>query len=75
MSSYKKQMIKSLILVIIIIGIACISTYYIYNKFHKSRSIDYSSESLDITLPKLNLVKKSFIYMNKTCRLKNNKFS
>ena len=49
MSSYKKQMIKSLILVIIIIGIACISTYYIYNKFHKSRSIDYSSESLDIT--------------------------
>lgn len=49
MSKYKKQMIKNLILVILIIGVACVSTYYIYNKFHKSRSIDYSSESLDIT--------------------------
>lgn len=49
MSKLKKEMIKSLILVLIIIGIACISTYNIYNKFHKSRSIDYSSESLDIT--------------------------
>ena len=49
MSKLKKEMIKSFILVLIIIGIACISTYNIYNKFHKSRSIDYSSESLDIT--------------------------
>lgn len=48
-NNYKKQMIKNIILILIIIGIACISTYYIYNKFHKSRSIDYSSESLDIT--------------------------
>ena len=48
-NNYKKEMLKSLILVIIIIGIACVSTYYIYNKFHQSRGIDYTSESLNIT--------------------------
>jgi hypothetical protein len=45
----KKMLIKNVFKITIIILFACLSTYFIYNKFHNDRRVDYSSESLDIT--------------------------
>lgn len=47
--SRKKELIKNVVLITVILSIAVISTYYIYNKFDNSEIVDYSSESLDIT--------------------------
>lgn len=44
----KKALIKNIIKVVIIILFACLCTYFIYDKFHNDRHVDYSSESLDI---------------------------
>lgn len=44
----KKVLIKNIIKITIIILFACLSTYLIYNKFHNDKTIDYSSESLDV---------------------------
>ena len=46
---YKKQRIKSAIIICCILAIAIFATHYIYYKFQNERNIDYSSESLDIT--------------------------
>lgn len=46
---YKKQRIKSAIIICFIFAIAICATHYIYYKFQNERNIDYSSESLDIT--------------------------
>lgn len=45
----KKEIIKNTIYITFILLLAVISTYYIYNKFQKNRSIDFNSASLDIT--------------------------
>ena len=45
----KKQIMKTAIYMFFILGIAIFSTYYIYNKFQGDRSIDFNSESLDVT--------------------------
>lgn len=50
----KKEIIKNTILITIILSIAVFSTYYIYNKFNDIETIDYSSESLDITFHEKN---------------------
>lgn len=44
----KKQLIKSGIIIIGILLIAIVSTYYIYYKFNDDHNIDYNSKSLDI---------------------------
>ena len=44
----KKELIKNGIIIGIIILIACFFTYKIYYKFHGERSVDFSSDSLDI---------------------------
>ena len=50
MSSYKKSLIKNLLYVSLIVLIACLATYKIYDKFHTERSTNYttSSKALDI---------------------------
>lgn len=45
----KKEIIKNLVYISLILMIALISTYHIYNKFQGDRSIDFNSDSLDIT--------------------------
>ena len=45
----KKLIVKNVIIIGIIILVACFFTYKIYNRFHKERSVDYTSSSLDIT--------------------------
>ena len=45
----KKEIIKNTVYITFILLLAVISTYYIYNKFQKNRSIDFNSASLDIT--------------------------
>ena len=45
----KKDIIRTLIYVFFILGLAVFSTYYIYNKFQGDRNIDFNSESLDVT--------------------------
>ena len=45
----KKEIIKNVVYIFFILLIAVISTYYIYNKFQDDRSIDFNSESLDVT--------------------------
>lgn len=45
----KRELIKNVVLMAMILSIAIISTYYIYNKFDNSEVVDYTSESLDIT--------------------------
>lgn len=45
----KRELIKNVVLMTMILSIAIISTYYIYNKFDNSEVVDYTSESLDIT--------------------------
>lgn len=49
MYNRKKELIKNVVLITLILLIAVVSTYYIYNKFDNSEIVDYSSESLDIT--------------------------
>lgn len=44
----KKEIIKNIVLISLILFIAVFSTYYIYEKFNNDGVIDYSSESLDI---------------------------
>lgn len=50
----KKEIIKNTILITIILCLAVFSTYYIYNKFSDTETIDYSSDSLDITFHEKN---------------------
>lgn len=50
----RKEIIKNIILISLIIFIAVFSTYYIYNKFNDTETIDYSSDSLDITFHEKN---------------------
>ena len=45
----KKELIKNIVYITFILLIAIISTYYIYYRFQDSRSIDFNSESLDVT--------------------------
>lgn len=45
----KKEMIKNTVYITFILLLAVISTYFIYNKFQKNRSIDFNSDSLDVT--------------------------
>lgn len=49
MYNRKKELIKNVVLISLILLIAVVSTYHIYNKFDNSEIVDYSSESLDIT--------------------------
>lgn len=52
LKQYRKEMIKNIVIIGIILFIAVFSTYYIYNSFSsESEVIDYSSTSLDITFP------------------------
>ncbi len=44
----KKERLKNIIYITIILLIAIFSTYKIYYKFKEERNIDYSSESLDV---------------------------
>ena len=44
----KKELIKNGLIIGIIILFACFVTYKIYDKFHNDRSVDYSSQSLDV---------------------------
>ena len=50
----KREIIKNTILITIILCLAVFSTYYIYNKFSDTETIDYSSDSLDITFHEKN---------------------
>lgn len=45
----KKEILKNVIYITVILMIAVLSTYYIYDKFQVSRDIDFNSKSLDIT--------------------------
>ena len=45
----RKEIIKNVVYISFILLIAVVSTYYIYDKFQDSRSIDFNSESLDVT--------------------------
>ena len=47
--NYRKQRIKSALIICFILALAIFATHHIYYKFQNERSIDYSSESLDIT--------------------------
>ena len=46
---YRKQRIKSTIIICFILALAVFATHHIYYKFQNERNTDYSSESLDIT--------------------------
>lgn len=48
-NSLRKEKIKNIIIIGLILFIAVFSTYYIYHLFNNTENIDYSSESLDIT--------------------------
>lgn len=50
----KKQLIKSFTYIFFILLLAVVSTYLIYNKFQDNRSIDFNSESLDVTYHELS---------------------
>lgn len=45
----KKEIIKNVVYIGIILAIAIVSTYYIYDKFQVNRNIDTNSEVLDVT--------------------------
>lgn len=51
LKQYRKEMIKNVIIIGVILFIAIFSTYHIYYAFSDSEIIDYSSTSLDITFP------------------------
>ena len=44
----KKELLKNILIISFILGIAVVSTHYIYYKFHSEREVDYNSKSLDI---------------------------
>lgn len=46
---YKKEMIKNVIIIGIILFIAIFSTYHIYYSFGETKEVDFSSKSLDIS--------------------------
>lgn len=45
----RREFIKNTIYISVILLIAIVSTYYIYNRFQENRNIDFNSESLDVT--------------------------
>lgn len=45
----RKEMIKNTVYITFILLLAVVSTYIIYNKFQKTRSVDFNSDSLDVT--------------------------
>ena len=47
--NYRKQRLKSAIIICFILALAIFATHHIYYKFQNERNTDYSSESLDIT--------------------------
>ena len=47
--SQKKEWARNAIYIFFILLLAVISTHYIYFKFQEDRSVDYSSDSLDVT--------------------------
>lgn len=47
--NYRKQRIKSALIICFILVLAIFATHHIYYKFQNERNTDYSSESLDIT--------------------------
>ena len=47
--NYKKERLKSALIICFILAIAIFATHHIYYKFQNERNTDYSSESLDIT--------------------------
>ena len=47
--NYRKQRIKSALIICFILALAIFATHHIYYKFQNERNTDYSSESLDIT--------------------------
>lgn len=49
MYNRKKEIIKSCIYTFFILALAVVSTYYIYNKFQGVRSVDVTSDSIDVT--------------------------
>lgn len=44
----KKELLKNILIIGFILGIAVVSTHYIYYKFHEEREVDYNSKSMDI---------------------------
>ena len=44
----KKEIIKNVMIISVILFIAIVSTYHIYYKFQNDRNVDYNSESLDV---------------------------
>lgn len=44
----RKELLKNALYIGIILLIAAVSTYYIYNKFQTNRDVDFNSKSLDI---------------------------
>jgi len=49
MYNRKRELIKNILYTTVILLLAIVSTYYIYNKFQGDRDIDFNSESLDVT--------------------------
>lgn len=47
--NYRKQRMKSALIICFILALAIFATHHIYYKFQNERNTDYSSESLDIT--------------------------
>ncbi len=45
----KKEIIKNTVYITFILLIAVVSTYFIYNKFQKTRTVDFNSASLDVS--------------------------
>ena len=45
----KKEIIKNTVYIFFILLLAVISTYYIYHNFQEDHSIDFNSDSLDVT--------------------------
>lgn len=45
---YKKQIIKNILIIVLILLFAVFATHHIYYKFQKERNVDYTSSSLDI---------------------------
>ena len=45
---YKKQIIKNILIIVLILLFAIFATHSIYYKFQKERNVDYTSASLDI---------------------------
>lgn len=45
----RREIIKNTVYITLILLLAIVSTYYIYNRFQENRNIDFNSESLDVT--------------------------